>query len=395
MAVLLPTFQVSIKSTEDNKTYMVKAISQINVNLSAEKPCDSAEVHIPTIKKSMIKDKDGNDLSVNINPGDEIEIGFGYIGETTDLVTVFSGLVSWVSPDIPLVIKAEDNFRKAKHNYVNKEFGTDAKPIWYSEIAEKVLGKAGLEAYIPLAKLDGQGDWKTTGLDLKKQTVAQAMEKLSQDTEWVHFLIPGTKEVYFGPPFPYKRGFLPRGGAKPSVLRYRIGSGRLHESRQDTASKQSYPWGNIISASGLEYQSRKPYRRVVCNLVDTRFTSKSVEKEALLPEEEECEEQDISFTAHYEFQSSKAANEAEALRRAQERLDQLNAAQYTGSFATFGNPKLKHSHIFRLESAEKPKINDLYDAKAVTFNYSPSGGFRMTVEVRKPPENSNNAKQGG
>jgi hypothetical protein len=110
-----------------------------------------------------------------------------------------------------------------------------------------------------------------------------------------------------------------------------------------------------------------------------------VEKEAVLADEE-CGEQDLSFTAHYEFQKSKSKNEDEAMRRAQERLNQLNSAQYTGSFTTFGNPKLKHSHLFRLESAERPEINSLYEAKAVTFNYSPTGGFRMTVDIRKPPD---------
>lgn len=397
MAVLLPTFQVKItnvdKDGNEAGSYSVKAISQITVNLSSEKPCDTAEVQIPTIKKPMIKDENGKEDQL-ITPNDKIEIGFGYIGETTDLVTVFSGLVSWVSPDVPLVIKAEDNFRKAKHNYVNEEFGTDAAPMWYSEIAVKVLGKAGLTAYIPLEKVNGKGDWKTTGLDLKKQTVAQAMERLSQDTEWIHFLIPGTEdEVYFGPPFPYQRGFLPKDGVKPPVFLYRIGTGRVSAPAGDLTNEQSSAWGNIISASSLNYQSEKPYRRVVCNLVDKRFTSKSVEKEAVLTDAE-CGEQDVSFTAHYEFQSSKAKNEKEAERRAQERLDQLNAAQYTGSFTTFGNPKLKHSQIFRLESAERSEINALYEAKAVSFNYSPSGGFRMTVEVHKPPEKQN-TKQGG
>lgn len=146
-------------------------------------------------------------------------------------------------------------------------------------------------------------------------------------------------------------------------------------------------WGNIISASDLKYQSQKPYRRVICNLVDTKYSSKSVEGTAEVPKDEECEEQEVSFTAHYDFKSSKAENEAEAKRRAEERLAMLNSTQYTGSFTTFGNPGLRHSHIFKLESAEHPgEINHYYEAKSVSFNYSPSGGFRMTVEVRKPPD---------
>lgn len=387
MPVLLPAFQVKItnidKKGNRGASYYVKAVSQITVNQSSEKPCDTAEVSIPTITKPMTKDENGNNLDVKIAPNDEIEISFGYIGERVELEPVFTGLISWVSPDLPLVVKAEDNFRKAKHNYVLDKYGTDSAPMWYSEIADAILRKAGLEPYIPAPKKEG--DWQTTGLDLRKQTVAQAMERLSQDTEWVHFFIPGGKKVYFGPQFPFQRGYLPEDEAKPPVFLYRIGAGRALENRKDDSLTPSFPWGNIISASNLDYQNEKPYRRVVCSLIDRRFTSKSVEKEAVLVGEE-CGEQDMSFTAHYEFQSSKALNEEEALRRAQERLNQLNSAQYTGSFTTFGNPKLKHSYLFRLESAERPEINSFYEAKAVTFNYSPAGGFRMTVDVRKPPD---------
>jgi hypothetical protein len=392
MAVLRPAFQVTItnvnKDGKDVGTYDVKAISQITVNQSSEKPCDSAEVHIPTSKKPMIKDKEGKEVEL-ITPKDKLVIKFGYIGEKAELVTVFSGYVSWVSPELPLVIKAEDAFCKAKHNYVNKTYGTDSNPMWYSDIAVDVLSKADLKAYIPTPQDEEEGDCRTSSLELNTQTVAQAMARLSQDTEWIHFCLPGTDKVYFGPPFPYQknRKYLPEGaGAESSRLLYRIGSGR-EKSNIEEGIMSSASWGNIISASGLKYQSQKPYRRVTCNLVDTKCSSKSVEGTAEVPEGEECEEQEVSFTAHYDFKSSKAENEAEAKRRAEERLAMLNSTQYTGSFTTFGNPGLHHSHIFKLESAEHPeKINHYYEAKSVSFNYSPSGGFRMTVEVRKPPD---------
>ncbi len=390
MAVLRPAFQVTItnvdKDGKDVGTYNVKAISQITVNQSSQKPCDSAEVHVPTSKKPMIKDKEGKEAEL-ITPKDKLVIKFGYIGEKADLVTVFSGYVSWVSPEMPLVIKAEDAFRDAKHNYVNKTYGTDSNPMWYSDIARDVLSHAGLDAYIPTP--EKEGDWQTSSLELKEQTVAQAMARLSQDTEWIHFCLPGTNEVYFGPPFPYRKNkkYLPRGaGAESSRLLYRIGSGR-EKSNFEEGSTSSASWGNIISASGLKYQSRKPYRRVICNLVDTKYSSKSVEGTAEVPEGEECEEQEVSFTAHYDFKKSKAENEAEAGRRAEKRLAMLNSTQYTGSFTTFGNPGLRHSQIFKLESAEHPgKIDHYYEAKEVSFNYSPTGGFRMTVQVSRPPD---------
>ncbi|GEM_PF-2044278 len=391
MALLKPVFEVQITNInakgESVGLYKVKAVSQITVNLSAEKPCDTAEIRIPTSKKPMIKQKDDNgnvkEMEL-ISPKDKIEIKFGYLGEKADLVTVFSGYVSWVSPEAPLVIKAEDGFRAAKHNWISGEFGSDTKPVWYSDIAKEILSEADLNAYIPTPRT--MGDWQSTGLQLNKQTIAQAMAKLSQDTEWIHFYLPETNEVYFGPRFPYQRGYLPRGVGKAQRLLYRIGSGR-QKSIALEGSQALSAWGNVISASGLKFQSQKPYRRVICNLVDVRFSSKSVEGTAELPASEECGEQEISFTAHYHFKESKAANEAEARRRAKEKLAYLNSSQYSGSFTTFGNPMLRHSQIFKLESAEHPgKIDGYYEAKSISFNYSPSGGFRMTVDVAKPPD---------
>lgn len=359
----------------------VRAVSQITVNLSAEKPADSAEVHVPATKKI-------EDLEF-LKPGKEgskIEIGFGYIGENAEMATVFVGVIDWISPDLPLVIKAEDAFTHAKHTQIKETFCKGGEKLYYSEIAEKVLAEAGLTAYIPPEVNPGPGK-KQLSAEFKKQTVAQAMAKLSEETQWVHFCIPGTDIIYFGPDWPYHRGYLPIDGAggDSKVLLYRIGSGR-ERSNYDAGSQFSPSWGNIISSSSLQYRRKKPYRKVVCNLVDREQRSKSVSGEAKLPEEEICEEQEMSFTEHYSFDSGTSEAKQEAKRRAEKKLAELNAAQYEGSFTTFGNPKLSHSHRFWLESAEHPSRNDYYDAKAVTFNYSPQGGFRTTVEVRKPPE---------
>jgi hypothetical protein len=245
-------------------------------------------------------------------------------------------------------------------------------------------------------------DWKPHSLELKKQTVAQAMAKLSEETQWVHFCIPGTRMVYFGPDWPHLQKYLPSGesSATPDILAFRIGSGRegtkpmqnLDEDQPEPQTPQNkFPgtWGNIISASSLTYRTQKPYSKIICNLVDREQRNTSVKGE--YPEEEEefvgaAEGQQHSFTEPYSFDDGKTEAENQAKARAKKKFHELNAAQYEGSFTTFGNPLLSHSQLIWLESVEHPSYSGYYDAKAVTFNYSPSGGFRMTVEVRKPPE---------
>ncbi|TKJ41312.1 hypothetical protein CEE36_08330 [candidate division TA06 bacterium B3_TA06] len=384
MAVLLPTFEVKIISSSDEVRY-VQAISQITVNLSSEKPCDSAEVHVPATKKI-------EDLEF-LKPGKEgsqIEIGFGYIGENAEKATVFVGVIDWISPDLPLVIKAEDAFTKAKRKYFTETYCKGGKRLYYSEIAQDVLSRAGLTDYcMPAAETDL--DARPRSMEFKNQTVAQAMAKLSEEIQWVHFCIPGTERVYFGPDWPYLRRYLPISGPPISkVLLYRIGSGR-ERSNYEAGSKFSPSWGNIISAGSLKYRTDKPYSKAICNLVDREQQNKSVkgeypETEKEYKTEKVKEGQEFSFTRIYSFDQGKKEAEDRAKELAKRKFHELNAAQYEGSFTTFGNPKLSHSHRFWLESAEHPSRNGYYEAKAVTFNYSPQGGFRTTVEVRKPPD---------
>jgi hypothetical protein len=384
MAVLLPTFEVKVTLSSDEVRY-VQAVSQITVNLSAEKPADSAEVHAPATKKI----EDFKLFEPFNGSGATIEISFGYLGEKAEKTTIFAGIITWISPDLPLVIKAEDTFTKAKRKYFTETYCKGGKRLYYSEIAQDVLSRAGLSAHMPAAKTDL--DARPRSVEFKKQTVAQAMAKLSEEIQWVHFCIPGEEKVYFGPDWPYLRHYLPLSGPPGSkALCYRIGSGR-ERSNYEAGSQFSPSWGNVISAGSLKYRTDKPYSKAVCNLVDREQQNKSVKGEYPETEKEYKTErvkegQEFSFTRVYSFDQGKEEAEDRAKELAKRKFHELNAAQYEGSFTTFGNPKLTHSDPIWLESAEHPGRNGYYEAKAVTFNYSPQGGFRMTVEVRKPPD---------
>mgnify|MGYP001028750822 CR=1 FL=1 len=385
MAVLLLRFEIKITQDQDTVRF-VRAVSQITVNLSAEKPADSAEVHVPATKKI----EDLKLFEPSNGSGATIEIGFGYLGEKAEKATVFAGIITWISPDLPLVIKAEDTFTKAKRKYFTETYCKGGKRLYYSEIAQDVLSRAGLKDYcMPAATTDL--DARPRSMEFKNQTVAQAMARLSEEIQWVHFCIPGEEKVYFGPNWPYHRNLLPEEGeASPKVLCYRIGSGR-ERSNYEAGSQFSPSWGNVISASSLKYRTDKPYSKAICNLVDREQQNKSVKGEYPETEKEYKTErvkegQEFSFTRVYSFDQGKEEAEDRAKELAKRKFHELNAAQYEGSSTTFGNPLLSHSHRIWLASAEHPERNDYYDVKSVTFNYSPSGGFRMTVDVRKPPD---------
>lgn len=393
MGVLLPTFEIRV-TRPSGEVHLVKAITQISVNLSSEKPCDTAEVHIPTTKKAHL---DLFKPEGDVKP--EIEISLGYIGQKPELTKIFAGDIVWVSPNLPLVVKAEDVFGRARHRFVNETYCKGGKREYYSHVAKDLLDKAGIKSvHIPMEKKDT--DWEPHSLEIAKQTVAQAMAKLSEETQWVHFCIPGTRKIYFGPDWPHLQGHLPDSDspATPDVLAYRIGSGREGTKPADNqdetpASPASPPnkfpgtWGNIISASGLKYRTEKPYSKVICNLVDREQRNTSVSGSYPAEENEyegSAEGQEHSFTEPFSYKNKDKAK-LHAQARAEKKFNELNSAQYEGSFTTFGNPLLSHSQTIWLESVEHPAYSGYYDARSVSFNYSPTGGFRMTVEVRKPP----------
>lgn len=368
MPVISPAFSVKIKP-DNQKEFWIKAVSNISVNLAADLPCDSAQVTVPTPREA--------DLG-KIKKGYEIEIALGFRDQKAELTTVFYGRVSSVSNSLPLVIEVEDMFSLARETDATGTYATDSAPKYYSEVAAEVLDKAGLGIFVP-SDCDPGPDDPRTSFEYADKSVAQVMDQMAQETGWVYFLVPGTKEVYFGPPWPYHRGYLPKSG-ESKVLRFGVGNSKADPDES---------WGNIICAGNLQTLGLVNIAR--CNFVDATLQSLGVSGEYSLVEEGENEKLH-SFNHPYDFpdgsETTRKNLEKVAVERAKEELFKLRAQKLAGSFITFGNPQLSHSHRIWLEWAGKVdqrELNDYYDAKRVNFTYSVTGGFRMQVEVQYPP----------
>jgi len=380
MPVLFPTFEVKITSRKAGTRY-VQEVSRIRVELMADRPSDTAQVIVPSRDESCL------DL---FKEGDAVEISLGYEGDNAPAPTkVFSGELCSLSRRLPLVLTASDAFVSAKRTRFTQTYGTDSEPMHYSEIARDVLAKAGLSAFVPEEHDPGPG-CRQHSVEFHDRTVAEAMEMLSERTQWVHFCIPGTRQVYFGPAWPYEKGLLPAGSAKPpDIYVYAVGDGRSY----DEAAQ-----GNVISSTGLEYRRCKPYSRVTCELYDARrrflAVSKTAEAEGDVGPKTAALRLPYSYPDSDEA-SAKADAEEYALRCARDRLDELNSTELGGFFTTYGNPNLSHSHPIRLVWLGETKLavhDGYYNAKRVIFTYSPQQGFHMKVYVSKPPLKPQGAK---
>lgn len=365
MPAIAPAFSVKV-----NDKFWIKAISEISVNLAADLPCDNAQVTLPTPREA--------DLS-KVKKGYEIEIALGFRREKSELKTVFTGRIIWVSKTLPLVIKAEDHFSVAKETDATGTYATDEDPKAYSEVAEEVLAKAGLGIYVPQEERPGP-DHKQHTFEFHKKTVAQAMARLAAESGWVYFLIPGTEEVYFGPAWPYHRGYLPQTG-EAKILHFRVGN-----------RNESWPesWGNVISSDNLK--TPELYTKARCTLYDKSFQGLSVSGEYEI--EGGSEEGKLhGFEQPYSFPDSEESTREQikriAEKRAKQELERVCAQKLFGSFTTFGNPQLSHSHRCFLDWAgevDTNRYNGFYDARRVSFTYSATKGFRMRVEIQTPPQ---------
>ncbi len=371
MSALYPYFEVKITPAGGEALYVI-TLSSLAVELASDVPSDLATIEIPTKEKESLQ---------LFKEGDKVEISLGYKNgdKVPGLKRVFTGEISAVTTHHPLTITAQDPFYRAKKQRITETYGTDSSPLYYTDIARDLLSRVGLCAVIPSEADNGPGQ-KQHSVEFHNKTVAEAMAMLSERTQWTHFFIPGTEDqVYFGPRWPYHRNYLEQ---SPEPYVFVVGK----EGSSD-------PWdkGNVISSVGLEYLREKPYKEVTCQLFDTKQRFLSVSKKASA--EGETGDGSLKIKLPYSFDgadeaSAKASAEKYALQCAEEHLAYVNSQELGGSFVTFGNPDVSHSHEIGMAwrgDMELSKNNGFYDAKRVILSFSPGEGFRMQVYLSKPP----------
>ena len=303
---------------------VIKALKRVRIILSREE-IDVAEVEFPFLR--------GVDLSV-FRKGEELRV---YLGNNVGENMLFFGKITWISPNQPLKIRALDWVSAAMETRYTKVYEGE---LDYADIAEDAIKRAGLEP-----KVIRPSSAKAVNFRVDNHTVLQVLERCKEMTGFDLWAIPGTKQVYFGPPFPYVGGYLKQ--ERRFVFRF---------------------YKNIIE-SELEYRPKEEVGKVIVYLVDSDFKYAAVKGEYSEGKE--------GPTKTFSFEESFGNNPQEAVKRAQEKAEllyrQLNTKSYTGSFVTFGNPFVLHSHEVRIVDDEYPERSGVFFVEKVVHEYGENG----------------------
>jgi len=357
MPVLRPRFELRLGS------YEVTAVSQIRVTLSRKLPADSCEIELPFHPQFALEEFKKGGLAV----GSEVIVKLGY--DSPEPVTVFTGVVTEVSPNQPLKIKCEDHAWALKQKrFLKKTFSSHnkgplgAEETWYSEIGAYAIAQAGLEYLIPIRYDKKQGDAMRKSFSVNNQTCAQVIEELRKNG-WDYFCLPGTKQIYFGPPWPWGAGILPQ------EEKYRFTIGYPNEFDPERPP-------NVIKTDGLAFTPARKVGKVIVYLTDSEFTGRSVKGEWPPDGKDEPIEE-------YNFDESGKDKDLKAIALGKAKLlhEQLNSNSFQGSFQTIGHPFLTHSVEIELYDSHHSERTSQYWIDQVAHVYGPNEGFVTNVSL--------------
>ncbi len=353
MPYLFPKFELRLG------VYRVNYVQSIAIMLSRKLPCDTCEIELPMLKEFDLAEfrKDGLALS------SEVQVKLGY--DNPEPLVVFSGVITEISPNIPLKIKCEDHGWNLKQKRFTKSFTKKAKgPLggeetWYSELAAYAITQAGLEPLIPTSARYSKdsGDVVRESYRVDHQTCAQVLDDLKKNG-WDYFCVPGTKQIYFGPAWPWGQGII----KQDRKFSFRFGYPNEY-------NPQNPP--NILSSDGLTFTPREKVGKVIVWFVDSEFTKTAVKGEYGSGEP----------VREFSFEESVDDNaEAVARARAKQLHQQLNSNSFTGSFDTIGHPFLTHSVEIYLEDTHHPERSGDYWIDQVEHKFG-TDGFLTTVSL--------------
>lgn len=324
MAVLAPTVRIEGPRA-------LATVEAVTV-LTRRDGLDTAEVRFPRV--------DDVDLET-FSRGDLVSVYFSTaIGEAC----VFRGPVTWVSPNLPLVVRASDVLETCAEVRFSHLYAGNMNPV---DIAAEALDRANLTLIAPVP-----GPAEIANMRVDQHSVLSVLDRLREATGFDYFAIPGTSDVYFGPPFPYAAGHL--------------------QQRR----RYVYRFGRNVLDPQLDYRERDAVTEVVVHLVDADF-----EQPAVTGRFGPGGGRVRTYSLSESVGNDAAAAAIRARQKAEHLYRQLSTSQYEGTFETFGNPFVHHSHAIRLIDPRVEARNGVFQIDAAEHVLDRDGGYRTRITL--------------
>lgn len=304
------------------KAIAFTTVNSFKVESSWHNLTDTAEVIIA--KKLFFEDK--GKVNELVRAGDPIIIKGGYNGE---YFTEFTGYISEVMDDLPVMLKCEDNMYILKRTSVNKS---------YSGIKLEALLKAIVPANFDVKAMDVE----LGSLFLNKTTVSQVLQMLKDDYGIYSYFVGNT-----------------------------LYSGLIYEDNPETDIVTYTLFGNKQNV----IQNDLKYRHKDMTLIKVTMTSylSNGKKKSVTVGDMEGQEQKLVC--------SNVSSEADIKKLAEKELSRLKIDGYSGGLTSFGIPFVRHGFKGKIVNSEFPEKEGNYYVESVTTTLSDQGAYRRTVKI--------------
>jgi hypothetical protein len=289
-------------------------ISSCKIESSWKNLTDTAEITLP--RSLYFANKNLKDI---IKVGNTVTISLGYDGE---LKQEFSGYITSIATDAPIVLKCEDSMWKLKTVSVNKSF----KNVKLADL---------LFAIMPPEYKVNAADIRLGNLVIENSTVSKVLQTLKDDYG-IYSYFAGAELV----------------------------SGQIY---LDNTQSVNYGFEKNIVSHDLKYVDENDKKIKI-----TASATIAGKKIKVSVGDSDGDENKLVYSG--------VSSEAELKKSAEIDLARLKKSGYEGNITSFGVPFVKHGYKANLQSNQYPERDGLYFIEGVITEFG-TNGFRRQIKI--------------
>jgi len=319
---LATNVRIIFPASRDRGAFLFNTCSSFKCQSSFKSLTDTAEV---VIAKTLYLEERGRVFEL-LKAGDPIQIESGYnMGYNRE----FTGFISEILDDMPVLIKCEDAMYKMKRIAVNKSYGS----VTLANL---------LRAIVPAEYSIDAMDVNLGSIFYKEHTVASVLQDLKDSHGIYSYFVDNT-----------------------------LVSGKIYTDNPQTQTVKYYFDGTKrnIKSNNLKYRRKEDIRLKVTM---TSHLSNGKKIKATVGDDDGQEQRLVC---------SNVTDQAQIKVLAEKELARLKMDGYQGELITFGIPYVRHGYTADLENLRNPDRSGNYYVDGVTTEFRDTGAIERRVKL--------------